>query len=349
MLRIVELVIAAVIAALFFLVVGLFLPSKARIQRTVELGNPTTQVYDMLNGFHRFQDWNPWSGDHALRLTKSGERYGEGATLEYASDSYGSGKLTLRATEFEDEPKINFELENDWRGTNKSMEFRLIPDAKTRAVNLVWTTRVDYGFDIPGRYAGMYLDGRIGEQMETALARFAAVMASIPYVDYSQTNIEETSMLGFDILYVGGGIPSAPRKWDEAEALMDQSWKQVETFMQANKIEPTGARLRVINVIGEETNDYTMAYPVAAVSVPVTGNVRMGRSYEGLVLKTQYIGNRVAINVPRGPREALKAYAATHGYDYAWDGAGQFDYWLGDDDITGYPITDVYLPVVLKP
>ena len=75
----------------------------------------------------------------------------------------------------------------------------------------------------------------------------------------------------------------------------------------------------------------------------------MGRSYEGMVLKTQYIGNRVAINVPRGPREALKAYAATHGFEYAWDGTGQFDYWLGDDEVTGYPITDVYLPVTPKP
>lgn len=349
MLRIVELVIAAVLAALFFLVVGLFLPSKARIQRTVELGNPTTQVYDMLNGFHRFKDWNPWAADEGMQLTKTGERYGVGATLEYASNTYGSGKLVLNESEFEDEPKIAFTLENDWRGTNKRMEFRLIPDAKTRAVNLVWTTRVDYGFDIIGRYAGMYLDGRIGEQMETALARFAAVMATIPYVDYSQINIEETSIPGYDILYVGGGIPSAPRKWDEAEMMMDQSWKQVETFLAANRIEASGARLRIINVIGEESNDYSMAYPVPPVTVPVTGNVRMGRSYEGLVLKTQYIGNRVAINVPRGPREALKAYAATHGYEYAWDGTGQFDYWLGDDEVTGYPITDVYLPVVLKP
>lgn len=349
MLRIVELVVAAILAALFFLVVGLFLPSKARIQRQIELGNPTTQVYDMLNGFHRFKDWSPWAADGGMQINKSGERYGEGATLEYKSEAYGEGKIVLSSTEFEDEGKISFDLENDWRGTNKSMEFRIIPDAKTRAVNLVWTTRVEYGMDIPGRYAGMYLDARIGELMETALDRFAAVMATVPYVDYSQMTVEETNIPGYDILYVGGGVPSAPRKWDEAELLMDQSWKQVETFMTSNKIEPSGARLRIMNVYGEESNDCSMAYPVPAVTVPVTGNVRIGRSYEGAVLKTQYIGNRVAINVPRGPREALKAYAATHGFEYNWDGSGQFDYWVGDDEVTGYPITDVYLPVTMKP
>ena len=55
MYRILELIIAAVITVLLFLLIGVFLPSHARVERSVELGNPITQVYDTLNHYKR---WN---------------------------------------------------------------------------------------------------------------------------------------------------------------------------------------------------------------------------------------------------------------------------------------------------
>ena len=52
------------------------------------------------------------------------------------------------------------------------------------------------------------------------------------------------------------------------------------------------------------------------------------------------------MDLSRGPREALKAYAMTHGLNYPWDGSGQYDEWVGDDPATGYPLSTVYLPLI---
>ncbi len=349
MLRIVEIILAAVFAVLFFIVLGLFFGKDARITRQIEVGNPITQVYDNLNGFHNFTQWNPWQhADAKMKRTVSGEKFGPGARLDYESEEkrVGSGSLQLVSSTLEEDGRIEYTVENDWLGTDKKLVFRLKQDPKTRAVNVIAEFNVEYGWNILGRYAGMYLDGRIGEDLEIALARFATNMATVPFVDYSQMVVEEVDLPGMNILYVGGGIPAAPRKWDEAQLAMDGAWKQVEDFMAQNNITATGPKLRVVNVLGEEFNDFSMAYPIESNAVAVKNNVRIGKSFTGKALKLQFVGDRLAIGVPRGPREALKAYAMTHGLNYPWDGSGQYDEWVGDDPATGYPLSNVYLPLI---
>lgn len=349
MLRIVEIILAVILAALFFVVLGLFLGKDARITRSVEVGNPITQVYDSLNGFHNLNQWNPWQHiDPNMQKQVSGETYGVGARLDFRSveKRVGNGSLVLTQSALEEEGVIRYAVENDWFGTDKELVFRLKQDPKTRAVSVIAQYNVEYGWNVLGRYAGLYLDGRIGEDLEIALARFATNMSMVPMVDYSQMVIEEVDLPGQNILYVGGGIPAAPRKWDEAQVAMDGAWKQVEDFMKANNITPIGPKTRVVNVLGEEFNDFSMAYPVESDSIAVKNNVRIGKTYAGKALKLQFVGDRLAIGVPRGPREALKAWAMTHGRVYPWDGSGQYDEWVGDDPATGYPLTNVYLPLI---
>ena len=98
MLRIVEIVLAVIIAALFFVVLGLFFGKDARITRSVEVGNPIAQVHDNLNGFHNFSQWNPWHHvDQEMKKTISGETFGVGARLDYESgeNRVGNGSLQL--------------------------------------------------------------------------------------------------------------------------------------------------------------------------------------------------------------------------------------------------------------
>ena len=349
MLRIVEIVLAVVFAAIFFIVLGLFFGKDARITRSVEIGNPIAQVHDNLNGFHNFNQWNPWQHvDPKMTKTVSGEKFGPGARLDFTSTEarVGNGSLQLVESSLDETGRIEFTVDNNWLGTDKRLVFHLKQDPKTRAVNLIAEYNVKYGWNIIGRYAGLYLDGRIGEDLEIALARLATNMSTVPFVDYSQMLVEEVDLPGQNIIYVGGGIPAAPRKWDEAQIAMEGAWKQVEDFMKQNGITPIGPKLRIVNVLGEEFNDFSMAYPIESSTVAVKNNVRIGRSFAGRALKLQFVGDRLAIGVPRGPREALKAYAMTHGLNYPWDGSGQYDEWVGDDPATGYPLTNVYLPLI---
>ncbi|TKB88149.1 MAG: polyketide cyclase, partial [Nitrospira sp.] len=58
MTRLIEILISLAIVAVLFLLVGLVLPSSRFIAEKVETNRKLTIVYDTLNGFSRFKDWN---------------------------------------------------------------------------------------------------------------------------------------------------------------------------------------------------------------------------------------------------------------------------------------------------
>ena len=58
MIRLLELLIAIAMVAVLFVVVGLLLPKHHHVQHTTETNRPQPVVYDLLNGFKRFKDWN---------------------------------------------------------------------------------------------------------------------------------------------------------------------------------------------------------------------------------------------------------------------------------------------------
>jgi hypothetical protein len=347
MTRILELIIAVVITIALFLLIGLFLPSHARVERDVELGNPVSQVYDMLNHFKRWNTWQPWySLDTRAQYQLEGEEYGAGAKISWNSilnKQVGQGSLEI--VESEPEALIRMSLDNNWRGqTPKDMAFTLEHNAQTNAVTVKWSIDVEYGWDIMGRYAGLYLNGRQGELMNEGLGRLANIMATIPNVDYSQTEVTLVDVPAADTIYIGEGVPAAPREWDAASEKMELAWVEVEDFIKKNNLQPLGPRVRVINVLGEETNDFNLAVPVAPHTATATGNVRLGNRFGTRAITTEYRGHRVGLNKAR---DMLKAYAITHGYNFDRDLTGMWEEWIPQSEEEGgfESVTKLYLPI----
>ena len=97
-----ELLVSVAIVAVFFLLMGVVLPSKRHIEETVDTNRNTTVVYDMLNGFGRFKDWNAvFMRDPAAQYKISGPAEGKGAKIEYTSKvrEVGKGSWTITGNE----------------------------------------------------------------------------------------------------------------------------------------------------------------------------------------------------------------------------------------------------------
>ena len=341
--RIIEFALSVLIVAILFVVVGVILPSHAHVERTVELANPSSQVYDVLNGYRRYNAWQPWAGiDQHAKYTRSGPDFGVGAKLDWTSFEKQVGNGSLEISESTPGDTIKETLTNDWYGTNKTFTYKLEPNQQTRATNLTWTLDVDYGWDLFGRYAGMYLNGSVGELMSAGLSRLANMMATMPVLDYSQIEIQLIDVEPIDIVAVGAGVPAAPRKWDEAETVMSKAWTDAEAFVKKNKLTAAGPNRRITNVLGEENNDYDMAVPVQPTEVAGANNITLKKSYGGKALMTEFHGNRVAMGKPR---DMLKAYAMTHGYRFPGDMTGTWEEWLPDPDEQGANVTRIYLPI----
>lgn len=346
MYRFLEVAIAIILTILLFVVIALFLPASQRVERSVELTNPISQISDSLKHFRRFTEWQQLTAQDRRALFRlEGEEFGEGARVSWTSaePSVGNGSFTI--TEVNPQESIVKALENDWRGSNKRSTFKMEFNPQTNATTLRWIIEVDYGWDLIGRFAGLYLNGEIGDLMFRSLGRFRQLMGQIPQVDYSQVDIRVEELPETPLLYVGVSTPAEPRLWDDAEIKLDEAWAKVAAFMSSGKIEATGPRRLVINVLGEENNDFNAAYPVAVAPETTSGDVRVGSMPASRVVMATARGHRVGTT---RTRDMLRAFAMTHGYDFNRDLVGLFEEWREPDpaDPMQAPLTTVVLPLL---
>ena len=348
MYRFLEVAIAIVLTVLLFVIIALFLPASQRVERSIELTNPISQTSDALKHFRLFTRWQQLTAQDPRALFRlEGPEFGEGAKIAWTSSrpEVGSGSFTI--TEVIPEESIRMAMENDWRGSNKRSTFKMEFNPQTNATTLRWIIEVDYGWDLIGRYAGLYLNGEIGDLVYRSLGRFRQMMAQIPQVDYSQVDIRLEQQPETPLLYVGVSTPAEPRLWDDAELKLDEGWSEVSAFMGRNNIEATGPRRLVINVLGEQNNDFNAAYPVAAAPESTTGNVRVGATPAGPFIMATARGHRVGTS---RTRDMLRAYAMTHGYDFNRDLVGLYEEWREPDpaDPMQAPLTTVVLPLLVE-
>jgi uncharacterized protein YndB with AHSA1/START domain len=348
MYRFLEVAIALVLTVVLFVIIALFLPASQRVERSVELTNPIVQISDALQHFKLFTRWQQLTARDPRALFRvEGPEFGEGARIAWTSrdPSVGNGSLTI--TEVVPEEMIRMAMQNDWRGNNKRSTFKLEFNPQTNATTLRWIVEVDYGWDLIGRYAGLYLNGEIGDLIFKSLGRFRQLMAQIPQVDYSQVDIRLERLPETPLVYVGASTPAEPRLWDDAEIKLDEAWREASAFITRNNIEVAGPRRLIINVLGEQNNDFNAAFPVKVAPESATGNVRVGSSPAGPAIMATARGHRVGT---ARTRDMLRAYAMTHGYDFNRDLVGLYEEWREPDpeDPMQAPLTTVVLPLLTE-
>src|SRR6476620_10438420 len=186
MTRLIEVLISLAIVAALFLVISLVLPSSRHLSEKVETNRQMTIVYDTLNSLRRFKDWNPLVlRDPKMQLQFSGPASGVGARMDYTSDKPQLGQGSWEITATEPRASVTYAIVNPQRGHDKTSVFTLKPSGRAgRNVEITQTYDVSYGWDLLGRYAGLYVSRHVGDDMKLGLDLLANVLTTVPNVDY---------------------------------------------------------------------------------------------------------------------------------------------------------------------
>ena len=187
MTRLLEILISLAIVAALYVVVALVLPSERHLFEKIETNRKLTIVFDSLNSLHRFKAWNPLIlRDPRVQLTYSGPDSGVGARMDYVSTNERIGKGSWEITESIPREKVAYKIESRERGSNKRTEFSFRPTGRNnRNVEITQTFDVNYGWDLIGRYAGLYVARNVGDDMKLGLSRLVTMLAAVPNVDYA--------------------------------------------------------------------------------------------------------------------------------------------------------------------
>lgn len=362
MTRLLEILISVAIVAVLFLVVGVVLPSQRHLSESVETNRRLPIVYDTLNSVRRFKDWNPLVlRDPKVAIKLSGPEEGKGARLEYSSTNEAIGNGSWEITESEKNKRVAYAIEDISRGGDKRTEFTLKPSGQRgRNVQITQTYDVDYGWDILGRYQGMYVSSNVGDDVKLGLARLSAMLSTVPNQDYTTLgSVEGTTAPKLEqrpsenLLAVAAAVDRA-----KVQAQIKSNMEWINKVMAANGLVAAGPLRIVTNEMGSDMYSFDVVQPVrkAAASseagvaaaadaggkldIKLQGPVEARFSEPARVVTASFTGH---MNRLSSVRDTLRAWALTRGYetierpyeswksgvDPSFTDKGQFDvYWV---------------------
>jgi hypothetical protein len=325
MTRFIEFLISLLIVVVVFVVIGAFLPSKRIYSYSIETNRPMSTVNDLFNGFGRFKDWNPLLRYDARAKTEiSGPANGVGAKFSYHSKDKIIGDGSWEIVESIPGEKIKYKLTGPMRGRDKSMTIRLgRTGQRNQNVKITQEFRVNYGWDLIGRYAGLYVNRNVGDDVKRGLDKFSALLATIPKFDYSQhpgafSIVEAPAQ---NVLLVS---TTSKRNNEEVAAAMQNQVAWIKKVMDANGLVADGPLRIVTNEFTADAYAFDVVQPVRLATLPPGAPVaeKLSLTLEGPVSYEQIPARRVAMTTYTGPspglprvRDLLRAWAMTHGAD----------------------------------
>ena len=325
MTRFIEFLISLLIVVVVFVVIGLFLPSKRMYSYSIETNRPMSTVNDLFNGFSRFRDWNPLLRyDARAKYQVSGPAQGDGAKFSYQSRDKVIGNGSWEIVESIPGEKIRYKLTGPASGNDKTMTIRLTRTGQgNKNVKITQEYRVNYGWNIFGRYSGLYVNRNIGDDVKRGLDRFSGLLATIPRFDYAQhpDAFDVIQMPAQDILLVS---TASKRNNEDIMSAMENQVSWINKVMEANSLVANGPLRIVTNEFTSDSYAFEVVQPVrrATDAEGVAAGQKMSLRLEGPVSYDQLPARRVAKTSYTGPspglarvRDLLRAWAMTHGSD----------------------------------
>ena len=265
MTRLLELLISMAIVAVLFVIVGVLLPSSRYLTESVETNRKMAIVFDTLNSFKRFDDWHPFALGR-VKLNRSGPDEGVGARIDYDSEVSGVGKGSWEIVESEQDSRVVYRIEDDKRGSDKASSFTLKPTGRGgRNIEITQDYKVDYGWNLLGRYAGLYVSRNVGDTMKFGLGRLTNMLASVPNFDYrvegsNLTGLEIAELPAENLLVVNAG--AIERNNEVIKKAMKDNVEWIKRTMEANDLEAIGPLRIVTTEFARETYTFDVVQAV---------------------------------------------------------------------------------------
>ncbi|HEX7801224.1 MAG TPA: polyketide cyclase [Pseudoxanthomonas sp.] len=274
MTRLLEFLIALALVLALFLVVGLVLPSKRHLVESTETNRRMTIVFDTINNVRRLKDWNLLMPSKASELTFSGGGEGHtgvGARVDFNSADKRWGKGHWEITESEAPAgtgggKVGYAIEDRTPGGDKKTVFTLEPTGKNgRNVKVTQTYDVNYGWNLLGRFNGMYVSRHVGDSVKASLSKLTNMLATVPNFDYriegsKLTGLKVVELPAEDLLVVKAGNIDRNNEVIKASIKANQEW--IKRVMESNGLEAAGPVRIVTTDFGTEKYAFDVAQPV---------------------------------------------------------------------------------------
>jgi effector-binding domain-containing protein len=328
--KILLIVVALVLIAV---IIGVLLPAKVVITRSVSINRPAGLVFAAINSFQLFPKWSPWQDlDPNMQQNTQGPRDGVGAKLVWSgNDKVGSGSQTITA--FVPNQSVDSDLDFGTMGVAKSI-MTLTPAGNSTQV--AWTLTMDMGKNPISHYFGLAMDRMIGPDFARGLGKLKTLIEGMPDQDIAGLEIAAVELSASPVLLVS----ETTARDAVAKGYID-AYGQIGKYMAKNKLKQNGAPFGIDGAVTATSFSFDAGIPVDRGDTKSADGVRVGESYAGKALKTVHVGAYETMNQTL---DKLLAGAAAHGY--ARNGAPFYSYVDDPGKVPAAQVrTEIYVPV----
>jgi len=172
-----------------FVIGGIFLPAKTRVERQIEIARPANFIYQFFNGFKRYNEWSPYfAKDKATQYQYSGSETGLGAKMAWQSKILGDGSQTVV------EAKENELIVTDlvFEGGDGKAFYQL--QAQGDKTTVTWAFESDAGTSflasMPGRWMNLFVERFVAPDYEAGLANLKARVEKLPNAKFGNFSVQ---------------------------------------------------------------------------------------------------------------------------------------------------------------
>ncbi|MEJ2084280.1 MAG: SRPBCC family protein [Acidobacteriota bacterium] len=320
-------------------IIGVFLPDSVHVERSVVIDAPQATVFVLINGFKNFNRWSPWyARDPNAEFSYEGPEQGVGARMTWASVETDLGSGSQEIVDSKPSELVRTHLDFGQRGTAEAtFELRAV-DGGTE---VTWGFDTEFGWDLMGRYYGLFIDRLVGTDYEQGLEGLKEFAESLPAADWSDLNLQIVTVDPVVMAY-SDGVSS----WDEAEMAqaLGAAYSRVRAFMSAHELEQSGPPVAVTRLATEDMWHFEAGIPLqeGLESQPAgETEVFIRETYGGRVIRAIHVGSHEGL---RQTLEKVDAYIAA--YDLSKTG-NLWHEWVSDRGSTSVDrlITNVCVPI----
>jgi effector-binding domain-containing protein len=322
---------------LLLLAIGVFLPSRAHVERSITVDAPPSTVFALVNDLRQVNKWSAWQEtDPNAHYSIGGAPRGEGASMTWDGNVIGQGRQQI--VESIPFSRVVSELELGSRGDARSA-FDL--EALEYGTRVTWSFDAAFGVNLLARFAGLAFESVIGRDFETGLSNLKSMAERLPRADFSTAEIETIAVEAQDIAYISAR--SIPLAAAISEAMGDAYFK-VLNFMDRNGLVATGPAISISRGYRGADLAFDAGIPVRGLSEDTpreSQGVKLGRTYAGPVIRVKHLGSYLRLGQTH---DKIAAYLAAMGIERNGDA---WESYVSDPTRTAEAelITYVYYPI----
>jgi effector-binding domain-containing protein len=323
-----------------FIVVGMILPARVQVEREILIDAYSATVFALVNDFRQFNRWSGWTdNDPNTRINISGPPSGVGASLSWASQIIGNGRLTITGSV----PFTSITNILDLGADNVATTVFFLSQTDTHT-RVLWHYERDFGLHLAGRYFGLMLDGIIGPQYEADLVNLKQHAETLPRFDCSALEIEQIIVEANEIAY--RSTRSIPEAAAISEAMAD-AYYDILRFVAENDLAKAGAPLSITRSFDGALLQFDAAIPVRGVTddTRTSGQgVRIGATFAGPVIRVRHVGSYATLGQTH---DKIAAWLAARGVERNGDA---WEVYISDPTrtIESELLTYLYYPVTYQ-